>query len=73
MDIPGDPMPEEREAAFERLHGRAVEMWGSDRAAALERSLREASVAILRLERVRFSRSDAPGFFLHETGSGGSQ
>ena len=72
MEIPGDPTPEERQEAFERLHERAVEAWGAERAAALEQSLRDASLAITRLERVRFSRDDAPGFYLKEPASGGA-
>jgi hypothetical protein len=70
MDIPGDPTPQEREEAFERLHERAVETWGAERALALEESLRQTSLAIIRLQKIRFSRNDAPGFYLHETGLG---
>ena len=71
MNIPGDPTSEEREEAYEQLHQRAVEMWGAGRAAGIEESLRAASLAIARLERVRFSRNDVPGFYLHESRPGG--
>ena len=71
MGIPGDPTPEEQEETFRRLRERAVEMWGAERAAAIEESLRSANLAIARLERVRFSRDDVPGFYLHEAASGG--
>jgi hypothetical protein len=73
LNIPGDPLPEEHQQAYELVHQRAVEVWGDDRAEALGDSLREASLSILRLERVRFSRNDAPVFFLHKQAPGGAQ
>ncbi|MDA0232367.1 MAG: hypothetical protein O3B04_09735 [Chloroflexi bacterium] len=72
MDFPGDLTPAQRQEAFERLHSRAAELWGVERAAALEQSLREASVAIARLASVRFSRTEAPGFYLQEPPPGGA-
>ena len=73
LNIPGDPSPEEHQQAFEQLYRRAVEMWGAERSESLDTSLRQASLSLLRLERIRFSRNDAPGFFLHEQAPGGAQ
>lgn len=66
MRIPGDPSPEELQIVFEQLHERACQRWGAERAAVLEQSLRDASLAIARLERVRFALNDAPGFYLQD-------
>ncbi len=67
MKFPGDLTEEERHEAFDQLRKIAVEHWGEKRATLIESSLVEASVAIARLNRLHFSRDDAPGFFLHET------
>ncbi len=67
MRFPGDLTDEERQQAFEKMHKEAVERWGEQRAQALAGSIRDASSAVARLERLRFSRDDAPGFYLHET------
>ena len=70
MDIPGDPTPQEQQVVYEQLRQRTVEMWGEERASGLEPSLRSVSLAVARLEKVRFSRSDAPGFYLHDLAPG---
>lgn len=67
MKFPGDLTDEERQQAFEKLRDVAVEKWSEARALAIEESLNEAAAAIARLDRLRFSRDDAPGFYLHET------
>ena len=66
MKFPGDLTDEERRHAFDELRALAVADWGEHRAEAMEVSLREASAAITRLGRLRFSRDDAPGFYLHD-------
>ena len=66
MEFPGDLTVEERQAAYEKLREQAVERWGEERAAAIQSSLAEAAAAVARLDRLRFSRDDAPGFYLHE-------
>lgn len=67
MTFPGDLTEDERQLAFERLRVRAAETLGEERAAEIEESLRAMATSIARLERLRFSRDDAPGFYLHET------
>lgn len=70
MKLPGDLTPEEQQAVFDRIRAQAVERWGADRAMALETNLRDAAIAVGRLERLRFSRDDAPGFFLSDKSLG---
>ncbi len=67
MKFPGDLTGEELEAAYQQLRERSVERWGEQRTAEIERDLRNTAAAIARLERLRFSRDDAPAFYLHET------
>lgn len=67
MKFPGDLTEEEEQQAFEALREISVKRWGEQRTVAIERSLRHAGAAVARLERLRFSRDDAPGFYLHET------
>ena len=67
MRFPGDLTDEERQQAFEKMRAEAVERWGEQRAQAIENSLKDASAAVASLDRLRFSRDEAPGFYLHET------
>lgn len=66
MKFPGDLTDEERQQAFEKMRELAANRWSESRAQAIENSLRDASAAVARLERLRFSRDEAPGFYLHE-------
>lgn len=67
MPEPGDASEDAKQWEFDRLQRLATEKWGADRAAAIEPSLRQAAASIARLELLRFSRDDAPAFYLHET------
>lgn len=67
MNYPGDLTEEERQQAFEKLREQSVAKWGEHRTVAIETSLKSVSTSIERLDRLRFSRDEAPGFFLHET------
>lgn len=64
---PGDLTPAEQDAAHERFKQLARERWGDERAAAINDALRRVAIAVGRMERLQFSHSDAPGFYLHET------
>jgi len=66
VELPGDLTSEERQEIFERLQRDSVEKWGSERTACIAENLRDAALSVGRLERLRFSRDDAPGFYLHE-------
>ena len=67
MRFPGDATERELEQAFAHLRETSVARWGEARTTAIESVLRDAGAAIVRLDRVRFAREDAPGFYLHET------
>ena len=67
MPEPGDATDRAKQQQFERLQRLAKEKWGADRAEVIEPSVKQAAASIARLELLRFSRDDAPGFYLHET------
>lgn len=67
MNYPGDLTNEERQQVFEKLREQSVGRWGEHRTAAIESSLKSASASVERLDRLRFSRDEAPGFYLQET------
>ena len=66
MEMPGDLTSEEHQQIFERLRQHALEIWGADRTSEIESNLRTAALSVGRLERLRFSRDESPGFYLSE-------
>lgn len=58
--------PDGAEKAVEAMRARAVEIWGRDRADAIEPALRRTALAVWRLSSLEFESSEPPAFFFGE-------
>ena len=52
------------ERVVEEMRARAVELWGQERADAIEPTLRRAALAVSRLTSLKFEPGESPAFFL---------